>query len=307
MEQIGSKLLVNHTFQGGRFIDHGIDLDILEDVVRYKSLLVETAKDLWRQRNAARERLPKNFEESLRLKFYEVRPNCATLPLCREFAANSQEAMFDQPDELDEAVTLVAEAINAANVDQPLPSAFPRRLIGLFSDYGKCLGPDEWIELTPRGWQTSVRYDAVSRQRLQRYVNRTYDDYVDLTGVVTMARVSKPKMAIELSDGREIEAAFRDVDEATITTALKEHATAKLRVIGRGTFSGEGQLQRIIQVHSVSLLAGGVEQYNASAKPIWEEFDEIVATIPPEELAQLPRDGAEHHDRYVKRALKAGE
>ncbi len=34
-------------------------------------------------------------------------------------------------------------------------------------------------------------------------------------------------------------------------------------------------------------------------KPIWEEFEEIAASIPAEEWAKLPVDGAEQHDHYI--------
>ena len=35
------------------------------------------------------------------------------------------------------------------------------------------------------------------------------------------------------------------------------------------------------------------------AKPIWEVFDEIMATIPDEELRKLPTDGARELDHYL--------
>jgi hypothetical protein len=34
-------------------------------------------------------------------------------------------------------------------------------------------------------------------------------------------------------------------------------------------------------------------------KPIWEVFQEIAASIPDEEWAKLPVDGAEQHDHYI--------
>jgi Arc/MetJ-type ribon-helix-helix transcriptional regulator len=34
-------------------------------------------------------------------------------------------------------------------------------------------------------------------------------------------------------------------------------------------------------------------------KPIWEEFEEIAASIPDEEWSKLPVDGAEQHDHYI--------
>ena len=307
MSQTAPTLLVNHTFQGGRFVDHGVDVDVLEELARYKGLLFETAKELWRQRNPSRERLPKNFEDSLQLKFYEVKCNCATLPLCRQLATDEQGSMFPDKDELTEAVDLVADTIDAASMDRPLPQQFPRRLLTCFNDYGKSLADDEWIEQTPAQSTRTIRYDATARTRLRRYADVAYEDHVDLTGTVTMARVTKPKMAIELSDGREIEAAFRAEDEATITTALKDHATVKLRVIGTGFHNGSGQLQRLVHVQSVTLLVSGIPQFDASAKPIWEQFDAITSTLSADDLASLPKDGAEHHDRYISTPQGAGK
>ena len=37
----------------------------------------------------------------------------------------------------------------------------------------------------------------------------------------------------------------------------------------------------------------------AAARPIWEEIAEITASIPDEEWAKLPVDGAEQHDHYI--------
>jgi Arc/MetJ-type ribon-helix-helix transcriptional regulator len=38
---------------------------------------------------------------------------------------------------------------------------------------------------------------------------------------------------------------------------------------------------------------------SAEHRPIWEEFAEIAASIPDEEWAKLPVDGAEQHDHYI--------
>jgi antitoxin component of MazEF toxin-antitoxin module len=34
-------------------------------------------------------------------------------------------------------------------------------------------------------------------------------------------------------------------------------------------------------------------------RPIWERIAEMVADVPPEELARLPTDGASQHDHYI--------
>lgn len=43
------------------------------------------------------------------------------------------------------------------------------------------------------------------------------------------------------------------------------------------------------------------EQHQAPTtyQPIWEEFEEIAASIPDEEWRKLPVDGAEQHDHHI--------
>ena len=156
------KKLVTHTFKGKRFEDHGLDLDVLPDLYAYKQLLVETAKELWRRNHPDRLRLPKNFEDSLCLKFYQIGEGSAAVPIFREVETTGQPEFWqlDQPDELDEAVSIVAEAIQAADADQPLPEKLPRNIIPLFDSYGRTLLEDESFEQKPFGSAHSASYRA---------------------------------------------------------------------------------------------------------------------------------------------------
>ena len=295
---ISHRNLVNHTFHGPRFDDGGVDLDVTPDLHRYKTLLVEVAKELWRRNHSDRKNLPKNFEDSLSMKFYEVRPNCATVPLERVLSTDDREQLWNAEDELDDAVTLVTETIEAAGNDQSLPERFPKHLLALFLDYGKTLRDEEWIEQRPAKRESGVRYDAAVRERLTRWVETSYEDAVDLTGEVTMARVSKPQMEIQFQD-RKVEAAFRPEDEDVITTALKQHTTAKLRVIGRGQFGPDGIVRKITEVTDIILLSSGDQPFDSSAKPIWDVFAEILSDVPAEQFSNLPVDGADRHDFYI--------
>lgn len=292
--------LITHTFRGHRFDDHGLDLDVLPDLVQYKKLLVDLAKELWRRKHADRKNLPKNFEDSLALKFYELLDNCVSVPLERLITVDDEALPFDPlPDELDEAVELLTQTIDAAQKDQPVPEGFPRDLLNRFDEYGKTLREDEYIEQTSAASGKSARFDGVVRDRLTQRAAAAYQDSVDIQGVVAMARWTKPRMAIQLADEREVEATFRSDQEDVITTALKEHKTARIRVRGRGQFNGDGNLQRIIEVTDVLLLPEGEMPFDAGAKPIWEAFEEILAQVPPEELSKLPADAAENHDFYT--------
>ncbi|HZL37311.1 MAG TPA: hypothetical protein VFC78_18470 [Tepidisphaeraceae bacterium] len=158
--------LLSHAFQGGRFADHGIPVDVVEELVRYRQVLLETSNELWRRRHPCGEFPTSNFAESLILNFCECRCNHVTVRLERRLPIGTFPSL-PQPDEIDDSVALIAETIEAVNFNRPLPAAFPRQFLSLFRDYGKSLLEDEWIEQTPAKWGHSVRYDALTRNRIQ--------------------------------------------------------------------------------------------------------------------------------------------
>jgi hypothetical protein len=293
------RLLVKHAFKGGRFADHGVDLDVLPELIAYKNILIETAKELWRAKNPHRKYLPRRFEESLQLKFYNVERGSAVIPIERVLAVDDQENLFEEPDELDQAVELVSEAANAALLDKPLPQQFPTRILPMFEAYGKTLRQGEYFEYKTGTREITAKYTLDARERLIQRAVADYEDEVDIIGTVTMASVRKPKLGITLEDGREIEASFRPEDEAIVLEALTEHKSAKLRLKGRGLFRGTGMLQRILQTTMVTLLPTGNIEYTEGAKPIWEVFEEIMSTVPEEELKRLPTDGSINYDHYL--------
>jgi hypothetical protein len=123
-------------FVGPRFDDHGLDVDVLPELVAYKRLLQETAKDIWRRRNPNRQRLPKKFEAGIALKFYGLQQGSAGIQLFREVPVGQAPLpLFDH--ELDEAALLLEDAIAAAGSDQAAPSELPRTTVSLFVNLGQ--------------------------------------------------------------------------------------------------------------------------------------------------------------------------
>jgi hypothetical protein len=48
--------ITTQKFTGARFEDHGLDLEVLQELIAYKALPIETAKSLWRAKNPSRQR-----------------------------------------------------------------------------------------------------------------------------------------------------------------------------------------------------------------------------------------------------------
>ncbi len=51
----------------------------------------------------------------------------------------------------------------------------------------------------------------------------------------------------------------------------------------------------------------GEKQFDTTAKPIWQEFEEVVSTLPAQVINVLPTDGADQHDHYIYGAPKRSE
>ena len=292
--------LVTHTFKGGRFDDHGIDVDVLPDLITYKNLLIETAKELWRIKHPDRHRLPKNFEDSLSLKFYEIRSGSATVPLIREFETEATLFPVEYPsDELDEAVDLIAETIHAVSSDQPLPASLPKSIISSFAQYGKTLRDDESIELRPARKNVVAHYSLKERNRLANFAQAEYEDVVELLGEIRAADLDGRNFSLRLADGSRVPGKFLAEQETAIVEALKDHASLRLHVKGRAEFFAEGVLKRIVSIASLFVQPAEHLLFDPGEKPIWKVVEEITASIPDKEWTKLPSDLSKNLDHYL--------
>lgn len=271
----------------------------------YKELLVSTAKELWRRHHPDRDRLPKNFEDSLCLKFYELKDGSAAVPIFREIEITSQPDMFqtEQPDELDEAVLLVTEAIEAANSEQLLPHEFPKKVIALFEGYGKTLREDECIELRPEKGSLKASYSPRSREQLLKFAAEGYIDRIDLSGEVRAVDLTG-RFELKLDDGTKIPPRFSPEQESVVTETLRDHVSRRLRVKGTAEFQPDGRMKAVTKVMDLEIRGAGEVPFDPTAKPIWQIAEEIAAQVPPEEWEKVPRDGAENLHHYLYGAPK---
>ena len=297
--------LVTHTFKGRRFEDHGVDLDVLPDLYAYKELLVATAKELWKRHHPDRQRLPKNFEDSLCLKFYQVRPGSAAVPIFREVETDGQGELWqaNEPDELDEAVLLIADSVRAADTDQALPDQLPKNVIPLFDNYGKTLHEDESFEQKPEGTVTVASYSRKSRDRLLQFCAGGYTDRIDFTGEVRAVDLAG-RFDLRLEDGTKVPARFSPEQEELVTEALREHTSRRLRVRGTAEFTADGKVKAIPAISTLSIQPAGEVAFDDSARPIWEVVAEIGASVSVEEWAKVPTDLAKNIDYHLYGAAK---
>ena len=70
-------------FHGHRFDANAMPVEVLKELEVYERLIVDVAKALFLQRNSDRKRVPKGFEQRLRLSIRAVDPGSAIPVLLR--------------------------------------------------------------------------------------------------------------------------------------------------------------------------------------------------------------------------------
>lgn len=286
-------------FEGPRFDDHGLDLDVLPELTAYKALLVETAKSLWRAQHPDRERLPKGFEANFSIKFYGLTEGSTGVPLKRVIPEDGGNfSLLD--DELDQAADLLESTIERAVAGQPLPTELPKNVIPLFDEFGRTLQLGEAIGIRSVRRNVEVRYTQEVKARLARVAEGDYEDSVDIAGEIRAADVDGSSFALRENDGNKVRGFFAPEQEMLFTEALRDHAERRLRVIGVGEFSGAtGRLKVIRKVTDLRPVNVEGAKYDASVPPIWETLSSIAAQVPNEAWDKLPRDGARNFRRYL--------
>jgi len=302
------KELTTLTFGGPSFEDHGLELDMLPELVQYKKILLEATEQLWRKKHIDRVRLPKGFKESLRIKFYEIREGSAAVPLFREYEYEEDQLPFEYEDELDEAVEMVEAGIAAVGEDRPLPDNFPKNVIPLCGGLGANLREGDYIEAKSPKREKPAAFTSLVRERLMNQEEKTYEDIVDLTGEVRAADLDGLNFTVRLDEGFKIPGKFEPEHEPEIIEALKEHTTCRLKIKGTAEFAHkDGSIKKLIRVDEVNVRPIEDAQRGKEAKPVWQMVAEMGASISREEWAKIPTDLSINSDHYLYGAPKVEE
>lgn len=286
-------------FDGKRFEGHALDVECTQELIAYRSLILECAKELWRCKNPGRARLPRGFEDGFRVQFDRIVAGSAVVPLRR--VREAAQAEFDLGDEFDEAAALVDAAIASADRDDLLPDQLPSNVIPLFSTFGRTLRDDETLFTRARNSAFEAAYTPKARARLAEWVGPTYEDRVDLVGEVRMANLGPGAFRLQVVEtGVQVEGRFDATQEALVLDALKNHRSVRLRVTGTAEFSTrDRQIKRFIRIDEVGLAAAEEGAFDESAPPIWEQLTKIGLDAPPGTWDAVPNDLSMRIDEVV--------
>jgi hypothetical protein len=285
-------------FDGPRFEDHGLDVDVLPEIVAYKRLLQETAKEIWRRQHPGRQRLPKNIDGDISLKFFNLEPGSTIVPLVRD-DASMRERQFPLLDQLEVAADLLVTTIQAAAQSESAPTDLPRNVILLFGQLGNTLRSDERLFVATESTERAPAcFDQQVRTKILRWAAMPYSDTVDLVGEVRGTDLDGLRFTLRLQDGRKIPGRFRPEHEQLVLTGLGEHASQRIRVQGTAEFDpADGALREIVSVDRIELIPASEESVPTSAA-IWEQLAALGRAVPNEVWQDVPTDLASNVDKY---------
>jgi len=293
--------VVKLAFEGGCFRDHALDLRAITEIGHFQRMVLETAKELWRVAHPDRDRLPKHFEERVRLYLRRIEEGSAVVPLEVCIERPDSSSLFDfEPDiaEVSDAVELARQVFDAVENDRPLPDKFPRSLVPEYAHWGQHLAEDERITIITRK-QRSARVTSELPSRLSIYVEAEHKDQVAVEGVVLEADVRKNRFQLWLDEKTCSEVFFTQEQEAEVLNALRDHRLLRLHVEGQGVFSPQGKLEKITRIDTMLAKRPGAAEYDTQARPIEEILRELGQGIPHEEWEKLPSDLTDNLDHYL--------
>jgi hypothetical protein len=301
--------LAKQTFRGSRFDDHGLDLDVLPEILSLRTLIAEVAKDVWRMKNPERERLAVNFGERFTLKIFSLHEGSTTVPLERIYKENSDDLLAEPPeDEFDEAVDLIADSITAVQNEKTLPKGLSRRVLPMFARLTGFLLPDESFWFTSGRSNKVVLFSQDTKALFERRIAADFEDEITIKGELRAANLDSQTFTLRLSEEFKVPGKFSEDQEATITEALRDHKHSRLEIKGVGVFAGAtGELLRMEKVNEFRSLTAGGASSTVAGKSIWEMAEEIGAAIPEEEWDKLPQDASTNFDYYLYRPSRRDE
>ena len=302
--------LLTWTYDGPRFDKHGVNLADFRDLLCLGDLLLEIAKAVWRRDNPDAGRLPNNFEKGVSIGTFGFQPGSVVVPIHCEVKSPppgvpnqlaDEAGSKDILEKLPRAARVFKRALAAARGLEPMPPELPRQLLPRFRDLGTTLEPGDIVYVAVADEPDRVLFDLHSRKQLLEQAVMAWRDSIDTIGTITAASLTgKATLSV---DGAQVEVPFDSSHEKTITHALHEHETVRVRVRGRGLMEGSaGKLKRITELDSIEVYREDVS--SPANESLWEAIDDIAKGVSESEWSALPRDLAANVDRYIYNTAK---
>lgn len=235
-------------FDGRRFDEHTLPVEVARDLAAYETLVIELAKHLYLNEHADRKRVPKGFAADFHLHIDRIDDGSAR-PLLSVVVAGVLGLTGGAGTYFERSRDLISECI--ASPEGQLPNNFPRELLYHFNQIGRSLRSDETFEI-PRAGASPAVLTPERRKRLVLAAEGVYEREIDLVGSIGEADWEKSSFRLRLSNGSQT------------TVAMPESFHSKAREFGGrprhqvnfkgiAAFDSYDNLQKVVSVDSLEI------------------------------------------------------
>ncbi|MHB8878865.1 MAG: hypothetical protein ACYC8T_34625 [Myxococcaceae bacterium] len=262
---------------GTRFDRPELPVEVLPAFAIYRTLIVEVAKHLARER-LDRSRAPSGFENSFKLLLREIKEGSAKPVLVRRKTGLGLNA-DGWVEQFAEAREVVSDAVQAANDNLPMPAGFPLHLVRDLEHFGDTLQDGDSVELiTPtRRRRKPAVYTLQTRNRLRERTAKPLQAERVIVGAIIGAEVLRSTLWFRFPDGRVIRGHFNPVHEKKVTHALDGHRYLRVTLRAIVLIDAVETEMSVCDVLSVETWARSDE---SSVKSVEDRIQELSALEP---------------------------
>lgn len=253
---MSKEILLEPHFEGERFRNNSLPLALLRDLEALQGIILEIAKDDYKQAHPNRQRLPRGFSEHLELHL-SARPGS----FVAEVALIKDDALLDGCDPLlDQARRACARFVDAlAHVQeqrQGPPPLLPDAAWAYLERFGRGLQPEESIRLTGvNAVEVQLTRELRRRLLLSRPGSEPLTEEVRVLSKLADVRPRDHEMTLVLGDGRVIPAAINDQQVNDLgPVTVSEFGKRWVLVKGVASLDVNQQLLRIEEAETVEPL-----------------------------------------------------
>ena len=251
-------------FEGRRFDEHTLPVDVARDLAAYETLVVELAKHLYLADHPERQRVPRGFSSDFQLHLGKIEEG-STKPMLSVVVAGVLSLSGGGSTYFERARDLITECI-AAPAKQ-LPPAFPKDLLSHFNQFGRSLRDDETLSLPRASGHDSALLTPSRRKQLVLAADSVYEREVELLGSIGEADWEKSTFRLRMNDGSQCSVPMPPSFHAS-AREFGGRARHQVAVKGVATYDSWERLQKVVSVESLEI------QRNAELSA---RFDELLA------------------------------
>lgn len=233
-------------FDGDRFDEHTLPLEVLRDLAAYEELVTELAKRLFLGEHLERQRVPKGFGSDFQLHLQRVDPGSARPLLSLVTSGMLALGVGDQP-YFERARDLVSECIRAP--ENQLPADFPKDLLSLFNRFGRSLREGESLDMGADG--NAAILTPTKRKALVLAADQVYERDIELNGTIEEADFKSMTFRMRLLDGTKATVPIPE-NFAEKARTLNGRSRHLVTMHGVGNYDSWDKLQKVVEVESLS-------------------------------------------------------